>query len=128
MRMHSLDHGVVRRPLCPVQAGGAGETIESEALDVEAGDVAFANLLGDEATDHRGLHQSVTGEAACVDPGRRDRVGAEDALHVRSHLTNPQIGAQLFLSAHTVEWHLRRFYPKLGISSRKELRDALSAA
>ena len=40
--------------------------------------------------------------------------------------TNPQIGAQLFLSPRTVEWHLRKVFGKLGISSRKELRSALS--
>ena len=40
--------------------------------------------------------------------------------------TNPEIGAQLFLSPRTVEWHLTKVFGKLGISSRKELRSALS--
>jgi DNA-binding CsgD family transcriptional regulator len=40
--------------------------------------------------------------------------------------TNSEIGAQLFLSPRTVEWHLTKMFGKLGISSRKELRSALS--
>jgi DNA-binding CsgD family transcriptional regulator len=39
--------------------------------------------------------------------------------------TNPEIGAQLFLSPRTVEWHLGKVFGKLGISSRKELASAL---
>jgi len=43
----------------------------------------------------------------------------------RDGRTNPEIGTELFLSARTVEWHLRKIFMKLGIASRKGLHDAL---
>jgi DNA-binding CsgD family transcriptional regulator len=43
----------------------------------------------------------------------------------RDGRTNPEIGAQLFLSVRTVEWHLSHVFTKLGISSRRELHAAL---
>ncbi|MCF4136454.1 AAA family ATPase [Streptomyces sp. Tue 6430] len=42
-------------------------------------------------------------------------------------LSNPQIASRLFLSPRTVSSHLYRVFPKLGIASRAELRDALEA-
>jgi DNA-binding CsgD family transcriptional regulator len=43
----------------------------------------------------------------------------------RDGRTNPEIGAALYLSPRTVEWHLRKVFTKLGISSRRGLHDAL---
>jgi DNA-binding NarL/FixJ family response regulator len=51
-------------------------------------------------------------------------------LHIaglaRDGRTNPEIGAQLFLSTRTVEWHLSHVFTKLGIGSRRELHTALA--
>jgi DNA-binding CsgD family transcriptional regulator len=50
---------------------------------------------------------------------------AQIATLAASGMTNQKIGAELFLSPHTVEWHLRKVYAKLEIGSRRDLAAAL---
>jgi DNA-binding NarL/FixJ family response regulator len=58
----------------------------------------------------------------------RDELTAQErqvAVLAGDGLSNTEIGTRLFLSPRTIEWHLRKVFPKLGISSRRELAEAL---
>jgi DNA-binding CsgD family transcriptional regulator len=109
---------------------GAGRRVEARGdLDTAYG---MFNVIGMEGFAERTRRELVaTGaKARKRDLETRNELTAQEAQIARlagEGFTNPEIGAQLFLSSRTVEWHLRKVFTKLDISSRRELRAALSA-
>jgi DNA-binding CsgD family transcriptional regulator len=72
-----------------------------------------------------------TGERVRRSVETRDDLTAQErqiARLARDGLSNPEIGARLYLSPRTVEWHLRKVFSKLGIRTRHELADALPSS
>src|SRR3954470_3079751 len=89
----------------------------------------FATMGGDGFADRARRELLATGEKV-----RKRRDDTRDELTpqekqiarlARDGRTNPEIGTELYISPRTVEWHLRKVYAKLGVSSRKGLRGTL---
>ncbi len=87
--------------------------------------------MGAEAFAERARRELVaTGETVRrITAETRDVLTAQEiqvARLARDGHTNPEIGAQLFISPRTVEYHLHKVFRKLNVSTRRELRDVLA--
>ena len=98
-----------------------GEFHEAETLLSTGGAAAFAERARREL--------AAAGETVC-----RRTLGAPEPLTAQERniarmacegLTNREIGARLFISARTVEYHMRKVFLKLAISSRRQLAIAM---
>ncbi|MEU7872885.1 AAA family ATPase [Dactylosporangium sp. NPDC049140] len=90
---------------------------------------AFTTMGAEGFAERAGRELAATGETVRKRAlGVREELTSQEAQIARLAVagrTNPEIGAVLFLSPRTVEWHLRKIFTKLGISSRRELASSL---
>ena len=90
----------------------------------------FSRFDAEAFAERAGRELTATGETVRkLTVGTRDVLTPQEAQVARlaqAGHTNPEIGAELFISPRTVEYHLHKVFTKLGISSRKELRAALA--
>ncbi|MGX1247070.1 DNA-binding CsgD family transcriptional regulator [Streptomyces pseudovenezuelae] len=108
-----------------------GEWLRRENRRAEARDqLARAHEILDRAGAEAFAERARRELEAAGETVRRRATGTDEALTPQEAqiarlagegLTNLEIGAQLFLSPHTIEWHLRKVFTKLGIRSRKQL-------
>jgi DNA-binding NarL/FixJ family response regulator len=130
--------------LSPVRARAAGLTgrrRETDALDelveaVQAGEsralVAhemFVSMGAEAFADRARRELLATGETVrkrtVETRGELTAQETQIARLARDGLSNPEIGARLFISSRTVQYHLRKVFIKLGVRSRTQLDGVL---
>jgi DNA-binding CsgD family transcriptional regulator len=115
-RVHLLYGEWLRRERRHVEA--RAELSTAQTVLQRMGVTAFAERAG------RELRATGVAVRHRVDARRHDELTAQETLiarMARDGLSNPEIAGRLFLSAHTVQYHLRKVFAKLGVSSRGQL-------
>jgi DNA-binding CsgD family transcriptional regulator len=91
----------------------------------------FSDMGAEGFTERARRELAATGERVGKrSVGTRDELTAQETQIARlaaNGLSNAEIGAQLFISYRTVEWHLKKIFAKLDITSRKQIGEALAA-
>ncbi|WP_459799607.1 AAA family ATPase [Herbidospora sp. RD11066] len=101
--------------------------IKEARVQLRAAHGLFAEM-GAAGFAERTAHElSAAGDPVPVTPGDRPELTVQEARIARlaaGGATNPEIAAQLFVSVHTVDYHLRKIFRKLGVRNRRDLAGA----
>lgn len=122
------DLGVLLATCAPKVTDGTGDGSAIEALDAALDGYQRIGALRDAARIRARLrrlgvrrrHWTQSERPVSGWPSLTDTERSVAALVARG-LTNPQVAAQMFVSPHTVKFHLKQVFRKLGIGSRVEL-------
>ncbi|EXG82559.1 helix-turn-helix transcriptional regulator [Cryptosporangium arvum] len=105
-----------------------GRRVDARAA-LRAAHEAFAAMGAEAFADRAARELTATGEIVRKrSADARDELTSQEAQIARlalAHRTNAEIAAMMYLSPRTVEWHLRKVFTKLGITSRRELAAVL---
>ncbi len=120
-------------PSCSTASGCVASSVAWTRASSFAQPTTTFSRIGAEGFAERARRElSATGETVRrLTVETRDLLTPQEAQIARRAVdgqTNPEIGAELFISPRTVEYHLHKVFTKLGIGSRKELRAALARA
>jgi DNA-binding CsgD family transcriptional regulator len=102
---------------------------EDARVELRAAHAAFTEMGAHAFAERAARELAATGETVRrLTPQNRDALTPQEAQIARlaadGH-TNGEIGTRLFISPRTVEYHLRKVFTKLDISSRRDLADSL---
>jgi DNA-binding CsgD family transcriptional regulator len=122
-RAHLLYGEWLRRENRRVDARGQLRTAHDLLSDI--GMEAFAERARRELAATGETARKRTAQAAVRAGQELTAQEAQVALLARDGLSNPEIGARLFISSHTVQYHLSKVFTKLGITSRGQLHHVL---
>ncbi|MCI0158852.1 AAA family ATPase [Leifsonia shinshuensis] len=115
-----------------------GEWLRRQGRRVDAREQLRAALAFFQEVDMAGFAERARRELAATGETARARtvdttndLTEQEALIARlaaEGRSNPEIGAQLFISPRTVEWHLGKVFTKLGVTTRRELRSGAATS
>jgi len=103
---------------------GLAQLMQARSMLASVGAAPYLKRL-DADLDQAGVRSPAPAGSPAMELTERE---ADVVALVAKGMTNAEVAAQLYVSANTVDYHLRHVFAKLGVKSRRELRARASAA